>query len=138
MELQRGKRRAFREEEPISLPADLASKPSWQTILDLKDPRDLPEDLVFCLMEGGRPLTVVDDIRPIFRTNTPVGGHVCGSNQAEDYYRPTIIRKQRVAALRLLNDNVMRGGCLGVVFDETTDCCNRHPVLCTPVSVFAT
>ena len=22
----------------------------------------------------------------------------------------------------------MRGGCLGVIFDETTDCCDRHPV----------
>ena len=30
--------------------------------------------------------------------------------------------------LRLLNDDVMRGGCLGVVFDETTDGCDRHPV----------
>ena len=67
MELQRGKRRAFREDEPVSLLADLASKPSWQTILELKDPRDLLEDLVFSLMEGGRPLTVVEGIRPIFR-----------------------------------------------------------------------
>ena len=128
MELQRDKRRAFHEDEPVSLRADLASKPSWQTILELKDPRDLPEDLVFSLMEGGRPLTVVEDICPIFRAYTPVGGHVCGTNPAEDYYHPTIIRKQRAAALRLLNDNVMRGGCLGVVFDETTNCCDRHPV----------
>ena len=73
-------RRAFREDEPVSLPAELASKPSWQTILELKDLRDLPEDLVFSLMEGGRPLTVVEDIRPIFRAYTPVGGHVCGTN----------------------------------------------------------
>ena len=94
MELQRGKRRAFREDKPVSLPADLATKPSWQTILELKDPRDLPDDLVFSLMEGGRPLTVVEDICPIFRAYTPVGGHVCGTNQAEDYYRPTTFRKQ--------------------------------------------
>ena len=44
------------------------------------------------------------------------------------YYRPTIIRKQQAAALRLLNDDVMHSGCLGVVFDETTDCCDRHLV----------
>ena len=128
VELQRGRRRAFREEEPVSLPAELASKPSWQTILQVKDPQDLPEDLVYCLMEGGRLLTILEDIRPIFRTYTSVGGHVCGTHQAESYYRPTIIRKQRAAALRLLNDDVMRGGCLGIVFDETTDCCDRHPV----------
>ena len=89
VELQRGKRRAFHEDEPLSLLADLASKPSWQTILELKDPRDLPEDLVFSLMESGRPLMVVEDIRPIFRAYTPVGGHVCRTHQAEDYYRPT-------------------------------------------------
>ena len=77
VELQRGRRRAFREQEPVSLPAELASKPSWQTILQVKDPRDtqdLPEDLVYCLMEGGRPLTILEDIRPIFRTYTSVGG----------------------------------------------------------------
>ena len=99
MELQQGKRRAFCEDEPVSLLADLASKPSWQNILEPKDPRDLPEDLVFSLMEGGRPLMVVEDICPIFRAYTPVGGHVCGTHQVEDYYRPTIIRKQRAAAL---------------------------------------
>ena len=80
VELQRGKRRAFREDEPVSPLAELASKPSWQTILELKDPRDLPKELVFSLMEGGRPLTVVEDIRPIFRAYTPVSGHVCGTN----------------------------------------------------------
>ena len=52
IELQRGRRRAFREEELVSLPAELASKPSWQIILQVKDPQDLPEDLVYCLMEG--------------------------------------------------------------------------------------
>ena len=107
VELQRVKHRGFREEKLVSIPADLASKPPWQTILDLKDPRDLPEDLVFCLMEGGRPLTLVDDICPIFRTYTPVGGHVRGSNEAEDYYRPNVVHKQWGAALRLLNDDVM-------------------------------
>ena len=85
MELQLGKRRAFPEDELVSLLADLALKPSWQTILELKDPRDLAEDLVFFLMEGGRPLTVVEDIRPIFRAYTPASGHVCETNQAEDY-----------------------------------------------------
>ena len=128
IELQRGRRRAFREEEPVSLPAELASKPSGQTILQVKDPQDLPEDLVYCLMEGGRPLTILEDIRPIFRTFTSVSGHVSGTHQSESYYRPTFIRKQRAAALRPLNDDVMRGGCLGVVFDETTNGCDRHPV----------
>ena len=82
---------------------------------------------MYSLMEGGRPLTVVEDFRLIFRSYTPVGGHICGTNQAEDYYRPTIICKQRAAALRLCDD-VVRGGCLGVVFDETTDCCDCHPM----------
>ena len=100
MELQRGKHRAFYEDEPGFLPADLASKPSWQTILELKGPRDLLEDLLYSLMEGGRPLTVVEDIHPIFMAYTPVGGHVCGTNQAEDCCRPTIIRKQRAARSR--------------------------------------
>ena len=40
MELQRGKHRAFQEDEPVSLPVDLASKPSWQTILELKENRE--------------------------------------------------------------------------------------------------
>ena len=80
IEPQRGRRRAFREEELVSLPAKLASKPSWQTILQVKDPQDPPEDLVYCLMEGGRPLMILEDIRPIFRTYTSVGGHVCGTH----------------------------------------------------------
>ena len=126
VELQRGRCCAFREQEPVSLPAELASKPSWQTILQVKDPHDVPEDLVYCPMEGGRTLTIQQDIYPILRTYTSVGGHVCGTHQAESYYRPTIIRQQRAAALRLLNNDVMRGGCLGIVFDETTDCCDRH------------
>ena len=56
--------------------------------------RILPEDVVYYLMdfkmEGGQPLTVVEDIRPILRRYTLVGGHVCWTNEAEDYYLPTI------------------------------------------------
>ena len=58
---------------------------------------------------------------------TLVGGHICGTNQAKNYYRPTIIQKQRVGALKLLKADVMRGGAMGVVFYETTYC-DHHPV----------
>ena len=64
---------------------------------------------------------VVEDTFPNFRAFTPVGGPVCRTNQAKHYHFPTIIAKQRAAALRLLNDDVTRGGCLGFGFDEATN-----------------
>ena len=39
---------------------------SSQTILELKDPRDLPRDLIFYLIEKGEPLIVVEDVAQIF------------------------------------------------------------------------
>ena len=61
-----------------------------QSILQPKDPRYVMDDLVWFLMSKGRPLTIVDDIRPIFRVYTGIGGHVSGSKQAESYVRPSL------------------------------------------------
>ena len=122
----------FHEDELVPFFADLASKPSWQTILELKTSRTL----VFSLMEGGQLQTVVGDTCPNLRAYTPVAGHVCGTNQAKDYHFPTIIGKQRAAALHLLNDDVTPGSCLGFGFDEATNCC-VHILLNIIVSVFA-
>ena len=60
MELQRGKHRAFREDEPVSLRADRALKPSWQTILERKGPRDLPGNALQSLKFFNMPNDPID------------------------------------------------------------------------------
>uniref|UniRef100_A0A7S4LKC2 DUF659 domain-containing protein n=1 Tax=Eutreptiella gymnastica TaxID=73025 RepID=A0A7S4LKC2_9EUGL len=127
-ELKRGKRAALANEPDVVLPCELQSTPSYQSILQPKDPRDVMDDLVWCLMSKGRPLTIVDDIRPIFRVYTGIGGHVSGYKRAASYVRPSVIKKERAKALSLLQADVDEGGSLSIIFDETTDCCDRHPV----------
>ena len=119
----RAKREAFREGSDVTLPAD-----SDQTTLPQKDPRTLSDDLVFVFLSNGRSLALMDELRPVFRVHSAVGGHMCGKSQAETYVRPTVIKQERTTALNLLRNDVDDGGGMGLIFDETTDCCDDHPV----------
>lgn len=91
-----------------------------QQVLKPIDPRHLTDDLVFCLMRKGRSLAILDDLRPIFRMHTAVGGHLSGVNQAESYVRPTVIKTQREAMLSLFKKDIEEGSFLSLIFDETT------------------
>ena len=60
----------------------------------------------------------MDEMRPLWRTYSAVGGHVCGTHPAEDYVRPTTIKQEQ------------EGVCsdLSLLVDETTDCTDDHPI----------
>ena len=53
---------------------------------------------------------------------------MCGKKQAETYVRPTVIKQERTTALDLVRNDVDDGRGMGLVFNETTDCCDDHPV----------
>ena len=48
--------------------------------------------------------------------------------------RPLVIKKERAKALSLLQADFDEGGSPSIIFDETTDCCDRHPVNITPTT----
>ena len=128
LEVQLGKRAKFNTERDVQLPHNLSERLTVQQVLKPKDPRLLSDDMVFTLLRHGRSLELMDEMRPLWRTYNAVGGHVCGKHQAEDYVRPTIIKQEQEGVLFKICDDVDRGSDLSLLFDETTDCTDDHPV----------
>ena len=115
--------------------SDSMHPPPSQQVLTTIDPRRLSDDVVFCLMQKGRTLTILEDLRPVFRMHTGIGGHLCGANQAETYMRPTVIKAQLEAMLSLFKQDVEKGSYLSLVFDETTGMCERPCIPSVPPPV---
>ena len=128
LEVQRGKRAKLNTEPDVQLPHDLSERLTVQEVLKPKDPRLLSDDMVFTLLRHGRSLELMDEMRPLWRTYSAVGGHVCGTHQAEVYVQPTIIKQEQEEVLFKIHDDVDRGSGLSLLFDKTTYCIDDHPV----------
>ena len=99
LEVQQGKRAKFNTEPDVQLPHDLSERLTIQQVLKPKDPRLLSDDMVLTPLRHGCSLELMDKMRPLWRTYSAVGGHVCGTHQAEDYVRPTIIKQEQEGML---------------------------------------
>ena len=76
VELTPGKRARFTKEDDVVLPHDLSERLTVQIVLEPKDPRFLPDDMVFNPLQHGRSLQQLDETRRLWRASLCCnGGH---------------------------------------------------------------
>ena len=59
VDLTWGKRAKFRSEQDVVLPHDISERLAVQRVMEPKDPRFLPDDMVLTLLQHGRSLHTV-------------------------------------------------------------------------------